>query len=251
MATWTDYDPTPSGVSFGSSKSNTFLQNRYKIKVSVSTARGVGDTYYVKIKGEFDYGEIPNSYVPPDTVYYFASGYSKGITPPTHGASRTWYLTATGGNTSSATTIDAGISKSSTSHTVNIAAFVSVAIPKITTYTVAYNANGGTGTMESQTKVSGEDLVLSPCGFTKERYAFVEWNTKADGTGTSYAAGASYTDNAAVTLYAQWEEALIPVYINVGNQIYEADAMYINVGNQIYQADGIYINVGGSIKQIL
>ena len=30
------------------------------------------------------------------------------------------------------------------------------------------------------------------------------WNTKADGTGTSYASGASYTGNAALTLYAIW-----------------------------------------------
>lgn len=35
-------------------------------------------------------------------------------------------------------------------------------------------------------------------------YVFKEWNTKSDGTGTSYAPGASYSTNAALTLYAIW-----------------------------------------------
>ena len=37
-------------------------------------------------------------------------------------------------------------------------------------------------------------------------HSFKNWNTKADGTGTTYASGAIYSDNANVTLYAQWNE---------------------------------------------
>lgn len=72
------------------------------------------------------------------------------------------------------------------------------------TYAVTYNANGGSGTTDSQTKTYGQSLTLRANGFTRTGYAFQHWNTKADGTGTSYAAGASYTANAAVTLYAIW-----------------------------------------------
>ena len=35
-------------------------------------------------------------------------------------------------------------------------------------------------------------------------YTFTGWNTKADGTGTSYSAGANYSTNANATLYAEW-----------------------------------------------
>ena len=39
---------------------------------------------------------------------------------------------------------------------------------------------------------------------TPTTHTFKNWNTKADGSGTSYASGASYTGNAALTLYAQY-----------------------------------------------
>ena len=72
------------------------------------------------------------------------------------------------------------------------------------TYTVTYNANGGTGVPANQTKTYGTTLTLSSTKPTRTGYTFKNWNTKSDGTGTSYSAGASYTANAAVTLYAQW-----------------------------------------------
>ena len=34
---------------------------------------------------------------------------------------------------------------------------------------------------------------------------FLSWNTAADGSGTSYAAGAEFTVTGSITLYAQWE----------------------------------------------
>ena len=76
-----------------------------------------------------------------------------------------------------------------------------------TTYTVSYDGNGNTGgtAPTDQTKEEDVDLILSGPG-TLERtgYNFTGWNTVADGSGTSYAAGATYTDNTSATLYAQW-----------------------------------------------
>ncbi|MEE1253465.1 MAG: InlB B-repeat-containing protein [Paludibacteraceae bacterium] len=66
------------------------------------------------------------------------------------------------------------------------------------TYTISYNANGGSGTMESTTNVVAANT------FTREGYTFAGWNTVADGTGTSYAAGDYISSD--LTLYAQWEE---------------------------------------------
>lgn len=100
-------------------------------------------------------------------------------------------------------------------------------------FKVSYNANGGTGAPSAQTKKYGQTLTLSSTTPTRSAetvgtytvtynanggsvsptsakatrtssYSFASWNTKADGSGTSKAAGASYTSNAAATFYAQW-----------------------------------------------
>ena len=73
------------------------------------------------------------------------------------------------------------------------------------TYSVTYNANGGSGAPSAQTKTYGVSLTLSNTKPTRTGYTFQNWNTKSDGSGTSYAAGASYTGNAALTLYAIWK----------------------------------------------
>lgn len=81
----------------------------------------------------------------------------------------------------------------------------SISVPALPSYTVSYNGNGSTGgSTSSQTKYYGVSLTLRSNGFTKTGYTFSKWNTKSDGTGTAYNAGASYTGNAALALYARW-----------------------------------------------
>lgn len=81
----------------------------------------------------------------------------------------------------------------------------SLSYPAKTSYTIAYNANGGSGSVSSQTKYYGESLKLRSNSYTWANHNFLKWNTAADGSGTDYVAGASYTANKAATLYAQWE----------------------------------------------
>ncbi len=72
------------------------------------------------------------------------------------------------------------------------------------TYTVSYNANGGTGAPGNQTKTYGTNLTLSSTRPTRTGYTFVKWNTASNGSGTDYSPGGTYTGNAGLTLYAIW-----------------------------------------------
>ena len=78
------------------------------------------------------------------------------------------------------------------------------AVWKADEYTVSYNANGGTNSPVSQTKVHDIALTLSSTIPAKSGYSFVGWSTSNDTT-VEYQAGATYTANADVTLYAVWK----------------------------------------------
>lgn len=100
-------------------------------------------------------------------------------------------------------------------------------------YTVTYNANGGSDAPSSDKKIKGENLTLNsssptPMEDSSETYTvtfnanggtcdqymttinhvvtykFTNWNTKSDGSGTSYQPGGSYTNDSNMTLYAQY-----------------------------------------------
>jgi hypothetical protein len=80
---------------------------------------------------------------------------------------------------------------------------ISVVNSAPTTYTVTFDANGGTGTMSDQTASAGTALTAN--SFTRSGFTFSGWNTVADGSGTAYGNSATtfpFTSNA--TLYAQW-----------------------------------------------
>lgn len=81
------------------------------------------------------------------------------------------------------------------------------------TYTVSYNANGGSGAPGNQTKTYGQNLTLSSTKPTRTNYNFKGWSTSASG-GVVYAPGATYTGNSAITLYAVWELAYVRPRVN-------------------------------------
>lgn len=93
-------------------------------------------------------------------------------------------------------------------YTANSAATL-YAVWKANTYTVTYNANGGSGAPSSQTKTYGVALTLSSTKPTRSRYNFLGWGTSASATTATYSAGGSYTTNASITLYAVWELAYV------------------------------------------
>ena len=69
-------------------------------------------------------------------------------------------------------------------------------------YTVTFNANGGTGSTPAETK--NVPTALTANGFSRAGYTFTGWNTAANGSGTAYANDGTYNFTANTTLYAQW-----------------------------------------------
>lgn len=89
-----------------------------------------------------------------------------------------------------------------------------ISIPALSAYTVTYNANGGTGAPSAQTKYHDKALTLVNTKPARSKYTFVEWNTNAKGTGTSYEPGGTYTGNANLTLYAIWTATTYKITYN-------------------------------------
>ncbi len=78
------------------------------------------------------------------------------------------------------------------------------------TYSIKFLPNGGTGSMNNQTLTYATSANLTANAFTRSGYKFVSWNTKADGTGTSYKDKVSVTNltttqGEVIKLYAIWE----------------------------------------------
>ena len=124
-------------------------------------------------------------------------------------------------------------------------------------YDVTYDANGGSGAPSAQEKRNGTDLTLSTAEPTREGFPFFGWNTAQDGSGDSYAPGATYTANADVTLYAQWTApapAADPGYYLVGTMTsWEIDPQYKlaeNPGNAAEQMIALCLEAGAEFKVV-
>ena len=74
------------------------------------------------------------------------------------------------------------------------------------TYTIKYNANGGSGAPATQTKTEDVNITLSSTKPTRSGYKFLGWSTSSTATSATYQPGATYSTNASVTLYAVWRK---------------------------------------------
>ena len=85
----------------------------------------------------------------------------------------------------------------------------------VVTYTIVYNANGGTGAPESQTKTHGEDITLSSTVPTRSGgWRFLGWSKDSSAISATYSAGATFSENGNITLYAVWERITHTVTYN-------------------------------------
>lgn len=253
MGTWSSSAPSlPSGA-FWSAEVNTggCYDEYYKAYAKVAVARGAGTTVYlrlhiyswlksqgqgarsfpVKCQANDGTGDVTSGNVACGGNYY---GYWADI----------GYMYYTG-SASPGTQLRARLLQSHDSTDA-----ILYAPAYVTSYAVTYDGNGAEGgATEAQSKLYDTPLTLRANGFTRRGWGFTGWNTESDGTGTDYAAGASYTANAAVTLYAQWERTNIPVYMNEGGVIGQADECWFRDGDTLSRCE-LYINDDGVIRAL-
>lgn len=126
----------------------------------------------------------------------------------------TWGATDTSWTGLSGTSISVSTTMPSSTTSYSSAKFTGNATMSWTKYTIAYNANGGTGAPSSQTKTHGTNLTLSSTKPTRTGYTFKGWAlTKADADDGTwyYQAGGTCGKNEDLTLYAVWEEHILTV----------------------------------------
>ena len=82
-------------------------------------------------------------------------------------------------------------------------------ISPLSSHTVSYNANGGSGAPSQQTKWYGSVLTLSTQVPTRTNHTFQGWATSASGS-VAYQPGGQYGADANATLYAVWRQSVSP-----------------------------------------
>lgn len=120
---------------------------------------------------------------------------------------------------------------------------------KINTWAVTYNKNT-TDTVSNmpsnQTKTYNQTLTLSSNTPTRTGYTFQGWATSSSSTTVAYKAGASYTGNAALNLYAVWKLAMSTVTIYDENNTKKTGMcfFYDEYGNKHYAIISVYDSNG-------
>ncbi len=111
-------------------------------------------------------------------------------------------------------------------------AVIVTAVYETQTYSIIYNANGGTGAPTSQTKVWEETLIMSSTVPTRSGYTFLGWTTSSTGL-VKYQPGDNYTTNANATLYATWAANYYTIYFSANGGMGVPDAQYKYRGQTI------------------
>ena len=121
-------------------------------------------------------------------------------------------------------------------------------------YEISFNVNGGTGTMEHKVLTYDLESNLTKNTFIREGYTFKEWNTKADGSGTSYSdeqsvKNLSSTENAVVDLYAQWEENNLEISFDANGGTGTMDKFYLKQNENENLPLNTFTKIGYKFKE--
>jgi uncharacterized repeat protein (TIGR02543 family) len=183
---------------------------------------GMSSTIATEVTGGcwFDNLTYDKGAVTTHTVTYNANGATAGSVPSTQtkpsgvnipvstnsGSLARSGFTFAGWNTAangSGTSFAPGVPYTSNANTTLFAQWTAA-----TTHTISYNANQATGgaAPANQIKPQNEALMLAENtgNLIRSGFAFAGWNTAANGTGTDYDPGQTYTANANLMLHAKW-----------------------------------------------
>ncbi len=103
------------------------------------------------------------------------------------------------------------------------------------TYTITYNANGGSGAPATQTGAA--NYTISSTKPTKTGYTFLGWSLSSTATSVSYVAGDKITLSADTTLYAVWRANNLKIYYNANGGSTHSDWYKIVSGIVYNQSD--------------
>lgn len=81
-------------------------------------------------------------------------------------------------------------------------------------YTISYNANGGTGAPAMQTKQKGKSVIISSKAPTQKGHKFLGWATTKTSKTVSYRPGSRYSRDKSVVLFAVWEPNVYVISFN-------------------------------------
>ena len=115
-------------------------------------------------------------------------------------------------------------------------------------YTVEFNANGGTGTMNDQKFLYNVSQNLTQNAFSKSNAQFLGWNTEANGTGTSYTDeelvnNLTNVHEGVVTLYAQWLSENPSITYYYGDNLTFDGTQYIDSDLKLFSSTYLHNNI--------
>lgn len=194
VSKWTPFDVALDITATGGTVTRTSA-TQYTVKINASW-----ETYYEGAKT--NYGMSASSGGSSVNLNTFGTASSSGRGSFTG----TYSISGNGSATKTITVTFRNFNTDNGNSATNAVTF-DVTVPAWTSYTIRYNANGGTGAPASQIKWKNQALTLSTTKPTRTNYVFKGWGISASTTTVAYAPGANYTRNAAVTLYAVWELA--------------------------------------------
>ena len=237
-------------------------QKGSSVTISATPVNGAYFNRWIDVNGDTISSDNPYTFTATQSITYYAAlyGNSYSITYNANGGSNapsptTWTWAPSGSTTLTSneptrtgyTFLGWAESSSATSAEYqpgaswslkNYKSYTFYAVWKANTYTISYNANGGSNAPSSQTKTHGVTLKLTNSTSSRAsvsagsytvtlngnggtvsteslianrttNYTFDSWNTNASGTGTKYYPGGSYTTNASDILYAIWTSSTV------------------------------------------
>ena len=220
------------------SETDTTIQYWARVYVEINPTLSTDWTGYLRFDSDSTYSASGRTYYKKAKVVQLVS---------------TKYKTYTKGTSATTGKISFSVKKASgTIAGTTMSSSVNVIIPA-KRYDISFNANGGSNPPSSQKKVHGTDLTLTTETPTRAGYDFVSWNTAADGSGTSYASGATFSTDAITTLYAQWHLSYVPPKVeNIrayrvanGKSGYNPDVL--STGTKIYAEFKLTNPVSGTV----